>query len=258
MWKKYIVICTVFVHFCMSATPRVSIITSLYKGDEFIHGFMHDITQQTIFKDCELIIINANSPGDEESVIKEYTEVYPNIVYKRLDKDPGIYAVWNMAIEMAQAPYVTNANVDDRFKSDCYEMHANALDENQEVDLVYSDLMATYYPNETFLINRSYSTWETPEFSVDSMRKCVPNNHPMWRKSMHKKYGMFNIGYKHLGDYEMWLRAVQRGSKFLKVPGVYSLYYYNPKGLSTDPNESRIAQENKRIVLMYGSFFNWF
>lgn len=36
--------------------PLVSIITSVYNGDSFIKGFMHDIVQQTIFKKCELII----------------------------------------------------------------------------------------------------------------------------------------------------------------------------------------------------------
>src|SRR3990170_4374773 len=52
--------------------PRVSIITSVFKGDKFIKGFMDDIVKSTIFDQCELIIINAASPENEERVIKEY------------------------------------------------------------------------------------------------------------------------------------------------------------------------------------------
>ena len=39
--------------------PRVSIITSLYKGEKFIRGFLEDITQQTIFTKCELWLIRS-------------------------------------------------------------------------------------------------------------------------------------------------------------------------------------------------------
>src|SRR5690242_11897465 len=94
------------------ANPRVSIITSLFKGDLFIESFMREIVKQTIFDQCELIIINANSPGNEEPAIFPYVEKHPNIVYLKLKEDPGIYGVWNMAIEMAQSNYIINANVD--------------------------------------------------------------------------------------------------------------------------------------------------
>src|SRR3990167_11330890 len=99
---------------CSGQPPPISIITSVYNGGQFINGFMEDITQQTIFDQCELIMINANSPGNEEAVIKKYMQKYPNIIYKKLDKDPGLYAVWTLAIQMAQGEYITNANLDDR------------------------------------------------------------------------------------------------------------------------------------------------
>ena len=39
---------------------------------------------------------------NEEEVINKYLEKYPdNIKYIRLDNDPGIYAVWNKAIEVS-------------------------------------------------------------------------------------------------------------------------------------------------------------
>ena len=67
--------------------PKISILTSVYDGDEYIRPFLEDITRQTIFESkCELVIVNANSPGNEEEVIKEYVEKYPdNIKYKKLD-----------------------------------------------------------------------------------------------------------------------------------------------------------------------------
>jgi glycosyltransferase involved in cell wall biosynthesis len=236
--------------------PRISVITSVCNGDQFIEGFMADITSQTIFDQCELIMINAHSPGNEEKIIQKYMKYYPNIRYIKLSYDPGIYAVWNLAIRISKAEYITNANLDDRLKFRCYEKHAKALDQHPEIDLVYSDFLVTHIANETFEHNHHYQKRIMAEFSIKNMKEPLPNNHPMWRKSMHKKYGYFDEFYKHAGDYEMWLRAVHKGAKFLKVPGFYGLYYFNPKGLSTDKKkQATIYKEELKIYSMYKNLF---
>jgi glycosyltransferase involved in cell wall biosynthesis len=212
---------------------------------------MEDITHQTIFDQCELIMINAHSPGNEELVIKRYIKRYKNIVYVRLDSDPGLYGVWNMAIKMAKGSYITNANLDDRLKNDCYKVHLKLLEKHPECDLVYSDFYMTLVPNETFECCTNPTSRPLPQFSKRNMRFCLPNNHPMWRKSMHEKYGFFDETYKYAGDYEMWLRAVSRGSRFIKASGVYGLYYRNPLGLSSNANNVLISEEEAKINAAY-------
>ena len=240
--------------------PRVSIITSVFNGDEFIEGFLADITRQTIFHECELIMINASSPGNEESIIKEYMQQYPNIIYERLDHDPGLYAVWNLAIKMASADFITNANLDDRRNPQSLEIHAQALEQYQDVDLVYSDYYMTYFPNETFECNNYRYIVQAPEFSPKLMYLCLPGTQPMWRKSMHDKYGFFNEEFISAGDLEMWNRAVNQGARFKKIPGISGLYYWNPKGLSTDEDYGKAQkrnQENDSIVRAYSYLWNW-
>jgi len=234
--------------------PLVSIITSVYKGDEFIIGFLEDIVQQTIFDQCELILINANSPGNEEAVINKFLKYYDNIKYIKLTEDPGLYAVWNMGIKMAQAPLITNANLDDRKNHEFLKLHANALLEDPTVDLVYMDYWVTYSPNETFAECQSFYVVTPWEFSPQKMHKCLPGPMPMWRKSMHKKYGYFNEIFKSSGDWEMWLRAIRKGAQFKKIPGVCGLYYANPAGISTDKEEKKKHRrdlENEVIVDEY-------
>ena len=91
--------------------PLVSIITSLYDGDDYIYDFLQNITKQSIFSKCELIIIDANSPGEEHSVICSFQEQYDNIFYERLDHDPGIYETWNHAIRKSKGKYITGNSV---------------------------------------------------------------------------------------------------------------------------------------------------
>ena len=240
--------------------PRVSIITSVYKGDEFIAGFLADIVQQTIFDECELLIINANSPGNEEPIILEYCSMYPNIVYERLEVDPGLYGVWNYAIKKARAPYITNANVDDRRNPESLEMHARALDEDATIDLVYSDFYGTYVANETFECNSSYGVISYDEFAPERMNKCLPGPQPMWRKSVHVTCGYFDESFFSSGDLEFWNRLARCGIRFKKVPGISGLFYQNPRGISTDQDTEKVQRrdaENARIVQEYRAMWGW-
>ena len=240
----------------MEDIPKISIITSVYNGDEFIRDFLKDITRQTIFEEkCELILINANSPGNEEEVINEYLKKYPNnIVYKKLDKDPGIYGVWNMGVEMATGEFLTNANLDDRKAPDALEKCAKELYDAKNVDLVYADMYITRNSNETWENNSSENMkYDFDQFSLENLlRNNMPHAAPMWRKSLHKKYGYFNPKYKSAGDWEMWLRAAFKGSVYKKVNNVLGLYYFNPAGISTNPeNNSWKREEEKEIFLNY-------
>lgn len=233
--------CLIYCH-----NPKISIITSMYNGDEFIEGFLADITRQTVFDQCELILINADSPGSEELTIKKYMEKFPNIIYKKLDHDPGIYAVWNYAINMSRGKYITNANLDDRLSPNCYEVFMHELDKHPEVMLVYSEFYLTNKPNETFEMHSGYRV-QVPNFSRKNMHICLPGCNPMWRRSLHAKFGFFDESYKSSGDYEMWLRAVDGGAIFKKVAGCYGLYYKNPQGISTSSTSCKYKEDQKII-----------
>ncbi len=235
--------------------PRISIITSVYNGDQFIEQFLADITRQTIFDQCELIMINAQSPGNEEPVIKKYMAWYPNIIYKKLDQDPGVYAVWNIAIGMARGEYITNANLDDRLAPICYAVHAAALDADPSIMLVYSDRALADIPNETFEHNTSTRKLIAPEFSPEALYQfCWPLSNPMWRSTMHTHYGMFDESLRYSGDWEMWLRAVSKGAQYKKIDGMYALNYCNPQGLQTAPASKKAKEdEDERIRELYAS-----
>lgn len=261
MHKNYLLI---FIKFCILCSlrlfcvdPKISIITSVYNGDQFIEGFLEDITRQTIFDQCELIMINANSPGNEETVIQKYMNKYPNIIYKRLEQDPGLYGTWNIALAMSKGTYITNANLDDRLAPNCYEVHARELDTHPEIMLVYSDRYCTCKANETFEHHSGKKLPAGPQWSKEIMYKCWPSNNPMWRKKMHELYGYFDASYKHSGDWEMWLRAIEGGAQFKKIDGYYALYYYNEQGLSTATiYQSERYQEDLRIVKRYCHVWN--
>ena len=56
------------------------------------------------------------------------------------------------------------------------------------------------------------------------MNFCLPSNNPMWRKTLHDKFGLFDRSFKYSGDWEMWLRAVEGGAQFKKIDEYYALF----------------------------------
>jgi hypothetical protein len=179
------------------SVPKISLLTSLYNGDKHIEGFLANVVSQTVFEDCELIIIDANSPGNEKEIIDSYMQKHSNIIYKRLDHDPGIYGCWNLALEMASGEFVSNANVDDRRSLQQLEIFANELVNNPDIDLIYSDCLVTHQPNETYSRNSSGGeVYPITDFTPENMIKCLPGCMPLWRKSMHDGIGVFNDKYK--------------------------------------------------------------
>jgi glycosyltransferase involved in cell wall biosynthesis len=239
--------------------PKISLITSVFDAEEHIDQLMENVTKQTIFQDkCEWIILNANplEKNYEEEVILKYVEKYPkNIIYKRLDNDPGVYGTWNEAIRLATGEFVTNINCDDRRALWALEKQARSLVTNPDVDLVYNDSYIVHESNTNWGDIDPVSTqrYNFDEFSKDAMlRGNLPHNNPMWRKQIHDKHGMFDDKYKSAGDWEFWLRCVFAGSKFKKLPDVLGIYYFNPNGISTNPeNNSWKQKEEKEVFMKY-------
>ena len=80
----------------------------------------------------------------------------------------------------------------------------------------------------------------------------LPHNHPVWRRTLHDKFGLFDEQYGSAGDWEFWLRCVKGGAQFKLIPEDLGLYYFNPSGISTSTaNQSWKRQEENRIREMY-------
>jgi len=75
--------------------------------------------------------------------------------------------------------------------------------------------------------------------------------------SLHDKYGTFDEKYRSAGDWEFWLRCVEGGSQFLKHPEILGVYYFNPIGVSTNPdNNSWKVEEEKEVFMKYKTKFD--
>ena len=236
--------------------PKVSIISTFYKAEEFIEQFLQDLTQQTIFSDCELILIDSASPGREKEIVEKYTNKFSNIKYERYEELFPPTEGHNIAMKKASGKYITWAMIDDRKRQDNLELLLNTLEENQDIDLAYGDCLVTDIKNETFNETKSQTKSEhsIPPFSAENMIKCLPGPMPMWTRRMVDAVGFFDHENQDFcDDWEMWLRCVSNGFKFKKVEETIGLYLSGGRSQSGDNIEQR--KEEAALFFKYGRLF---
>ena len=238
--------------FSHSGEYAVSAIASLYKGRKYLEAFLENITSQTIFTKSELIIIDADSPEGEAELIQRYQEVYPNIVYKRMNYRIGIYDAWNEGVRLARGRYLTNTNLDDVRRKDSFEIQCNTLDQHNFVDIVYQDFFYSLQGHIDFERIAEFGFKSELPIVTGNNLLCYnsPHNAPMWRAKLHEDVGMFDISFKSAGDYEFWLRCVLNGKTFYKINTPHVAYFQNPEGISTSA-ETKGVEEARRLKKMY-------
>lgn len=234
---------------------KVSIITTFHKADEFLKGYLENITNQTMFKDCELVLVDSASPGSEKETVRSYMEKFDNIKYYRFDKNFKPTIGHNIAIKKSTSPFVVWAMIDDRKSLDGIEKLYNKLSSNNNLELVYGDCLTTDKKNETVETTKStkLSEHSINTFSKENMIKCLPGPMPMWRKRLHEKVGFFDeVNHDFSDDWDLWLRAVNNGCVFEKVEEVVGLYMEGGRSqwqnnLDQRKEEARVFFKNARV-----------
>ena len=234
--------------------PLVSMITTFCDGGVFLEGFMENIINQTIFSDCELIIVDANSQGREKDVIAEYMKKHDNIIYHRLDEKLKPTPCINIASMLASGKYLSWSFLDDIKSMDCIEVLLGEIEEHK-MDLVYGDVIVSnkYITNFNEVKSKSSLHNSSLDFSRENMIKCLPGPMPLYKASMHDRCGFFDtVNCDYADDWEMWLRAVNNGCVFHKVDKTVGVYL---SGGRSQQNEIAQREEEARVFYKYSHIF---
>lgn len=230
----------------------VSAIVSVYNSEKFIKGCLDDLLNQTLYKNgnLEIIVVNSGSEQNEEKIILDYKNKYDNIIYIKTEQRETIYQAWNRAIKIAKGKFITNANTDDRHSKIAFEKMLNAFQMNPAIDVVYADEFVTNIPNDTFdsKTKKKIIRWSNfvKEFLLFG---CFIGPHPMWKKSLHDKFGYFDESLNVVGDYEFWLR-ISHDAMFYHLNEILGLYYYSENSVE-HKNKKLTDEENENVQKKY-------
>ena len=111
----------------MGKNILISAIISTYNSEKYLKGRIEDLLDQSIADQLEIIIVNSASQQNEDGIVKDYQGLFPNIHYIRTQKRETIYKAWNRGIKISSGEFITNANTDDRLKSNALEILSSEL-----------------------------------------------------------------------------------------------------------------------------------
>ncbi|MBL9127934.1 MAG: glycosyltransferase, partial [Verrucomicrobiales bacterium] len=210
--------------------PLVSAIVSTYKSERYLRGCLQDLLDQTIADRLEIIVVDSGSPENERAIVEEFQKKHPRIVYLRTERET-IYAAWNRGAKLASAPYLTSANADDRHRPEALARLVALLESRPDCSVAYADcaVCENVHPDFGYTEIRGYYRW--PEFDPALLfRGCYVGPQPVWRRSLHDRYGGFDPAYRSAGDYEFWLRLA-KSETFVHLPEILGLHWYAESSL---------------------------
>lgn len=233
-----------------------SIFCSFYNGKIFIDRYIENILEQSCFDKTEFIFLNCASTDYVYDEIVELTEKFDNIKYYKLDTDPGLYAAWNIAIKKCSSSIIGNWNIDDRKNKEGLELLLKQFEKQKNLDVVYGFTYVSKTANERYLDNDYNIIYPYLPHSFDNLLKNnSPHCMPLWKKSLHDRFGYFDESYKTAADGDFWLRCAAGGAIIKMINHPVGLYYENPTGRSTNPET--LQQMINEVMLMRSKYLTY-
>jgi hypothetical protein len=231
--------------------PKISIITSFYRGIDFLPGFFENLGSQNCLEDTELVFIH-NAPLQEElalvnSFIDQRKLSVKHIIVEAVEP---LSASWNRGIREADGEFLAFWNVDDRRTPFGIANQVSTLI-TQSAQMTYGDYIET----------SSYSSDQglkiiTPQFSFRAFSRGFPSGGAfmVFRANTFIKAGLFDEQFKCCVDFEYLARLTVNRFKISKSEGILGYFTNENHGISTREGEKLRRLEDTVIQIRYGIF----
>lgn len=123
--------------------PEISIILAVYNAEKWLRECLDSIINQT-FTNFEVICVDDCSTDSSVKILQEYATKDPRIKIITLNKNSGVGATSNKALETARGNYIRICDSDDFFDTTNLEYMYNAI-KKHNTDSCYINF---YYVNE--------------------------------------------------------------------------------------------------------------
>tara|TARA_Y100000994_G_scaffold247154_1_gene251921 strand:- start:953 stop:1930 length:978 start_codon:yes stop_codon:yes gene_type:complete len=199
----------------MDKSPKVSVVMSVYNGQNWLKYSIESILNQT-FRDFEFIIVDDGSTDSSIDIINFFQsrDKRIRIIQK---KNTGLADSLNIAINSAKSEWIARIDCDDK-------SHLKRLEKQYLLALnVGKNFIIGSNCNLINSSERIISEYKYPEKHNRLKRNLLnlygffPHSSAFFSFSSFQKLGGYRIHYERSQDYDLWLRSLSFGLKFLCV-----------------------------------------
>ncbi|MBE2181064.1 MAG: glycosyltransferase [Chthoniobacterales bacterium] len=245
-----------------SVESAVSIIIPCYKMGEFLPEALASVESQT-FPSWELIMVDDAGPEDgTKGIFEDFARRNPErrAVFLRHEHNMGVSAARNSAIAAAQGEYLAFLDPDDIWMDGYLARMVGVLREDPGVSVVNARLaLFGELRGERLSDDRAVKLWpwEIANFPASlAVTNFIAPSATVLRKEAMDKAGLFDTAkeIQHAEDYDLWIRLVEAGCRFVLLNEVLVRYRKHAGAASDDPE--RMRRLERVIVQKHGLFMN--
>ena len=231
----------------MNKTPAISLIMSVYNGEDYLAETMDSILAQT-FPDWELIVINDCSTDTTADILAKYAaldarvKVHPNEVNLRLPSS------LNKAMSLAAGKYIARMDADDICLPDRLEKQYAFMEEHPDVALSSCRFMT--------LKNGVISSGGCGgKCDADSLKALLLVTNPILHPGIIAKADIIRgLGYDKnftcTEDMELWTRFLLAGHKVEIQPEYLMIYRLHDKQITS----TTLERQHREVVAIQKNY----
>ncbi len=219
----------------MSEGPLVSVLMPAFNAAAFLGEAIESILSQSL-QDFELWVLDDGSLDNTALVADEYARLDPRVTVCH-EPHQGYVAMRNLGLSLASGKYIAWMDADDISEPTRLERLAGHLEADPEVS-VCSSYFATFYDDSRSLKRHRFPLHHDEIYCRLLFENSVASAAAMMRTSAVMQWDLANETCPpHGADYVFWIRAAERGARFVALPEV--LYRYRLHAHSLMAQEER-------------------
>lgn len=243
--------------------PKVSILIPAYNHGTYLRDTIDSVLNQT-FTDFELLISDDCSTDNTADIIRSYSD--NRIVAFFFDKNIGTVRCLNRLLEEANGEYIAVLGSDDLWLENKLEQQLEVLENDSSVAACFS--YATIIDADSKTITDD-SVFRVNIFNMENAHRASmlkiffdTGNHlchssVLIRKSIHDEIGRYNIAYRQLHDFDLWIRLLIKHEIYIiKSPLVKYRFIANACNVSQNTYNNNIRLFNEAEEIVYFLFEN--
>jgi len=227
--------------------PSVDILTSCYRGGDYLPAFLKQIESQTISSDIHLYLRLVQPLQEEIRLAEAFQLRNPLLVTISVTQThETLGASWNRLAEMGKGEFIALWNVDDSRGTNSLQMQRDLLKSDSALDVAYGAFgETTVYGRQASVLHE-----ENPR-SLEELRSGMHlGPFFMFRRAIYLAIGGFDEQFRSAADFDFALRLAHKGT-IGHISSSLGVFLNAGTGLSTSFNAVHVY-ERTSVEIRYG------
>jgi glycosyltransferase involved in cell wall biosynthesis len=225
--------------------PRITVVTPSYNQAQFLEQTILSVIGQE-YPNLEYFLMDGGSNDGSFDIIKKYEKHFD---YWQSEKDGGQTAAINAGFARSTGEILCWLNSDDMFMPGALLKIGKIFQSISEPTVIFGNCLHFYEKSAKARGSDVVSDHKAYKLELSDY---VIQPSSFWAKSTFENVGILDETYNFGMDWEWFLRAKQKGVKFVPIPDYLSLYRIH----DAHKSGSGSAKRDDEIVKLYRAYAN--